>query len=69
MVERPLLTPEIRGLNSSIGKILYQLYIYKGKTKIKKKRPGMGHLLNYKFRAQIEYSRAIAKIASIKMTC
>ena len=38
-----LLTPEIRGSNPDIGKIV-STNCTKGKTKIKKKRPGMDHL-------------------------
>ena len=42
-VERLLLTPEIRGTNPDIGKILSTNSTTE-KTKIKKKRPGMAHL-------------------------
>ena len=41
--ERSLLTPEVRGSNPDIGKILPTNCSIK-KTKIKKKRPGMAHL-------------------------
>ena len=44
LVEQSLLTPEVRGSNPVIGKILYRTYLYSihsiEKTKIKK-RPGM----------------------------
>ena len=43
MVERSLLTPEIRGLNIDIGKILSANCTIE-KIKIKKKRLGMAHL-------------------------
>ena len=44
LVERSLLTPEICGLNPVNGKILSTNCLIE-KTKIKKKRPGMAHLL------------------------
>ena len=47
LVERSLLTPEIRGSNPVIGKILSTKFIkhcLAEKTKIKKKRPGMASL-------------------------
>ena len=37
-------TPEIRGSNPNIGKVLSTNYNKIEKTKIKKKRPGMAHL-------------------------
>ena len=43
LVEQSLLTPEIRGLNPDIGKILSTNCTIE-KTKIKKKRSGMTHL-------------------------
>ena len=43
LLERSLLTPEIRGSNPIIGKILSTNCTIE-KTKIKKKRPGMAHL-------------------------
>ena len=43
LVERSLPTPEIRGLNPDIGKILSTNCTIE-KTKIKKKRLGMAHL-------------------------
>ena len=46
LVERLLLTPEFRGLNLDIGKLLYGTFFTVNcikKTKIKKKRPGMAH--------------------------
>ena len=43
-VEWVLLTPEIRGSNPVVGKFLFTLNCIE-KTKIKKKRPGMDHLL------------------------
>ena len=43
LIERSLLTPEIRGSNLDIGKILSTNCTI-DKTKIKKKRPGMAHL-------------------------
>ena len=43
MVERSLLTPEIRGSNPDIGEILSAKCTVE-KTKIKKKRPGMARL-------------------------
>ena len=43
LVEQLLPTPEIRGLNLDIGKILSTNCTIE-KTKIKKKRPGMAHL-------------------------
>ena len=43
LVERLLLTQEIRGLNPDIGEILSTKCTIE-KTKIKKKRPGMAHL-------------------------
>ena len=47
LVERSLLTPEIRGSNPVIGEILstnLSANCITEKTKIKKKRPGMDHL-------------------------
>ena len=43
LVERSLLTPEIRGSNPDIGKVLSTNCTIE-KTKIKKKRPGMAQL-------------------------
>ena len=43
LVERSLLTPEIRGSNPDIGKTLSTNCTIE-KTKIKKKRSGMAHL-------------------------
>ena len=43
LVERSLETLEIRGSNPNIGKILAANFTI-GKTKIKKKRPGMAPL-------------------------
>ena len=51
LVERLLLTPEFRGLNLDIGKLLYGTFFTVNcikKTKIKKKRPGMAHLRSIK---------------------
>ena len=45
LVERSLPTPEIRSSNLTIGKVLSTYYIQIEKTKVKKKRPGMPHLL------------------------
>ena len=44
--ERLLATPEVRGSNPVICKLLYYLYTVNciEKTKIKLKRPGMDHL-------------------------
>ena len=51
LVERSLPTPEVRGSNPVIGKLLSDIYLftdnYIEKTKIKKKRPGMAHFLKY----------------------
>ena len=44
LVERSLPTPEVRGSNPDIGKVLSTNCTLE-KTKIKKKRPGMAHLL------------------------
>ena len=49
LVERSLLIPEDRGSNPVIGKKLCVYICVRqciGKTKIKKKRPGMAHLKN-----------------------
>ena len=52
LVERLLPTPEVRGSNPVIGKLLYWIFNYLPtvncieRTKIKKKRPGMVHLKN-----------------------
>ena len=43
LVEQSLPTPGIRGLNPDVGKIKSTNCTIE-KTKIKKKRPGMGHL-------------------------
>ena len=46
LAERSLLTPEVRGSNTVIGKIsIEHLFTVKHieKTKIKKQRPGMGN--------------------------
>ena len=51
LVERLLLTPEVRGSNSVISQLLSDIYFFTvnciEKTKIKKKRPGMAHLKNH----------------------
>ena len=52
LVERLLPTPEIRGSNPDIIKIVYTNCTIE-KTKIKKKRPGMGHLKKKKKKKQI----------------
>ena len=44
LVERSLPTPDVRGSNPDIGKVLSTNCTLE-KTKIKKKRPGMAHLL------------------------
>ena len=51
LVERSLPTPEVRGSNPVIGKLLYIIFVYcqcKEKTKIMKKRPEMAHLKKFK---------------------
>ena len=71
LVERSLPTPEVRGLNPVIGKLLYGTFVYwqlywKDENK-QKKRPGMAHFffkkkkqntLNLKqpFKTEIDYS-------------
>ena len=47
LVERSLLTPEVRGSNPVIGNNLYWIFSVNciEKTKIKKKRPGLAHFL------------------------
>ena len=48
LVERSLPTPEVRGSNPVIGKLLSDICLFAvncvEKTKIKKKRPRMAHL-------------------------
>ena len=48
LVERSLLTPEVRSSNPVIGKLLLDIYLitvnWIEKTRMKKKRPGMAHL-------------------------
>ena len=58
LVERSLPTPEIRGLNPDIGKILSTNCTIE-KTKIKKKRLGMAHLLK---KSKIRPLRRLTKI-------
>ena len=52
LVERSLLTPEVRSSNPVIGKLLSDIYLitvnWIEKTKMKKKRPGMAHFLKKK---------------------
>ena len=67
LVERLLTTPEIRGSNPDIGKILSTNCTVE-ETKIKKKRPGMAHLLKdahqpFKNKESIDLSSSTAAAA------
>ena len=56
LVERPLPTPEIRGSNSNISKILSTNYKFvREKTKISKKRPGKAFLLGKNMLLKLDY--------------
>ena len=53
LVERSLPTPEIRGSNPDIGKILSTNCTLE-KIKLKKKRPGMAHIVKYEKRKHMK---------------
>ena len=75
LVERLLPTPEVRGSNPVIGKLLYWIFNYLPtvncieRTKIKKKRPGMAHLKKYVFVVEpLICSRLSDVICAMKMS-